>query len=364
MGRSSAAVPTWVMAYGRCSTTGPLRPPRVDDFGKAVLLNMLAGSPGSGDDDTWTDGTATATAEARFAGNSQEFGYDAGLGYVKLFDITGSGFSVSGSTVLSFSMGAIWEWARADDCDEVNDTCRHTADHTICNDGQYCNGVETCDLLADCVDGPVPSGNDGFDCTADACNENTDTCDHTPNDAACSDGQYCNGVEVCEVGRGCVDGPDPDCDDGISCTVDECVEASDSCTHMADNHLCDHGDECTVDICTDFGCYYVDRCGACCLEDDTCTDDVGRIACENARGVFHGLGTSCAGDNDGDGRDDACAGPVDEIPTVSEWGLAVVALLLLIGGKIYFGRRQRAYATSRAQIWLPRLMVVLATGTC
>ena len=31
--------------------------------------------------------------------------------------------------------------------------------------------------------------------------------------------------------------------------------------------------------------------------------------------------------------------PVPPIPTVSEWGLIVLALLLLIGGKIYFGRR-------------------------
>lgn len=32
------------------------------------------------------------------------------------------------------------------------------------------------------------------------------------------------------------------------------------------------------------------------------------------------------------------------IPTVSEWGLVIMALLLLVGGKVYFGRRQTAIA--------------------
>lgn len=32
----------------------------------------------------------------------------------------------------------------------------------------------------------------------------------------------------------------------------------------------------------------------------------------------------------------------EDIPTVSEWGIAIMALLLLIGGKVYFNRRRRA----------------------
>jgi len=30
----------------------------------------------------------------------------------------------------------------------------------------------------------------------------------------------------------------------------------------------------------------------------------------------------------------------NSIPTMSQWGLAVLTLLLLIGAKVYFGRRQ------------------------
>ena len=36
--------------------------------------------------------------------------------------------------------------------------------------------------------------------------------------------------------------------------------------------------------------------------------------------------------------------PSGNIPTVSEWGVAIMALLLLTGGKIYFTRRRRATA--------------------
>jgi len=39
--------------------------------------------------------------------------------------------------------------------------------------------------------------------------------------------------------------------------------------------------------------------------------------------------------------DDAVFAPecVGQIPTVSEWGLVILALLLLVAGKVYFGRR-------------------------
>ena len=35
---------------------------------------------------------------------------------------------------------------------------------------------------------------------------------------------------------------------------------------------------------------------------------------------------------------------VPPIPAVSEWGLVILALLLLAGGKVYFNRRRRAAA--------------------
>lgn len=67
-----------------------------------------------------------------------------------------------------------------------------------------------------------------------------------------------------------------------------------------------------------------------------------------------GCGVDDAADSDGDGvpdctdecpgADDALFAPEcqDAIPTVSEWGLVVLALLLLTAGKLFFGVRRRA----------------------
>jgi hypothetical protein len=70
----------------------------------------------------------------------------------------------------------------------------------------------------------------------------------------CDDGRFCNGREVCTAGR-CEPGNPAVCDDGISCTVDACVEASDSCIYTPDDTRCDDGAGCTVDTCDpDAGC--------------------------------------------------------------------------------------------------------------
>lgn len=61
-----------------------------------------------------------------------------------------------------------------------------------------------------------------------------------------------------------------------------------------------------------------------------------------AGGNFLGVGTVCTGlDDDQDGIDNACD-LVYTIPTMSEWGLVVLTLVLLIGAKIAFGRRTAA----------------------
>lgn len=55
-----------------------------------------------------------------------------------------------------------------DSCDP-NLGCVHVDISGLCNDGLFCNGVETCDPLTGCVAGVDP-------CNGDSCNENTDTC--------------------------------------------------------------------------------------------------------------------------------------------------------------------------------------------
>jgi hypothetical protein len=49
-------------------------------------------------------------------------------------------------------------------------------------------------------------------------------------DADCDDGIFCNGLEVCDAGQGCLAGTSPACDDGLSCTADACDETYDACS--------------------------------------------------------------------------------------------------------------------------------------
>lgn len=104
------------------------------------------------------------------------------------------------------------------------------------------------------------------------------------------DGLVCNGSSTCDAELGCVIAPPPSCDDGVACTVDTCDEAIDGCAHALNHGACDDGDVCTRDECTPGGCVNID---------DLCGD----------------------------------------IPTASHWGLAVLALCLLIAAKVRFRPR-------------------------
>jgi hypothetical protein len=88
---------------------------RIDDFGLDGALNLVYGTPDSADDQIWTDGIANITAEAKFAAFAQEFGYDSGSGYINVLDVSGNGFSVSGSGGVNFAPGSTWNWVRAGD---------------------------------------------------------------------------------------------------------------------------------------------------------------------------------------------------------------------------------------------------------
>ncbi|MFQ5514510.1 MAG: hypothetical protein ACE5FG_08715, partial [Myxococcota bacterium] len=126
-----------------------------------------------------------------------------------------------------------------DACDEASDTVTHTADDTLCDNGQFCDGAESCDALLDCQAGAAPTTDDGVACTVDGCDEVLDQVFHTPDDTLCDDALFCNGAETCDVALGCQIGTPPVVDDGVSCTVDVCDEILDAVTHTADDTLCD-----------------------------------------------------------------------------------------------------------------------------
>ncbi len=130
-----------------------------------------------------------------------------------------------------------------------------------CDDGDPCNGAETCDPTTGCGAGPPADCDDGNPCTDDSCSEfaHAPLCAHTPvldgtpcldadlcdgeelcvagvcvqgTPLNCSDGDACNGVETCDAASGCAAGVPVDCDDDDACTTDSCAAATGACEHM------------------------------------------------------------------------------------------------------------------------------------
>lgn len=72
---------------------------------------------------------------------------------------------------------------------------------------------------------------DEIDCTQDRCDATLGRCRHEPDDGACDDGGYCDGVERCAPRLGCLNGEPVACSDGDACTVDACDEPTRGCRH-------------------------------------------------------------------------------------------------------------------------------------
>ena len=125
---------------------------------------------------------------------------------------------------------------------QIGGICLVVGDPTpiICDDGLFCT-QDLRNLDGSCTHPPKPIVDDGIPCTVDACDEDTDSFTHTPNNAACDNGLFCDGEEICDMSQGCIDGPDPTSDDGISCTVETCNEEFDDFVTAADSSLCDDG---------------------------------------------------------------------------------------------------------------------------
>jgi hypothetical protein len=163
-----------------------------------------------------------------------------------------------------------------------------------CNDGNACNGAETC------VDGVCFPGSPFVCDDQDPCN-GVETCD--PGSGACvsgppcDDGDLCNGVETCDLANGCQPGtPVPPCTDDDACNGAESCNPADGTCLPGTPLACDDANVCTADSCdADLGCVNAAVPGACddgdaCTTGDTCLG-----------GSCVGIGTLC---DDGD----ACNG--------------------------------------------------------
>jgi len=286
-------------AYGSGFTTGF----RILDYSNEPLLQISFGDPGpvwiSGEpfvQDEWTHLVFTYDHEhvrlyqdGDLVDETQETrdihwgagGLDLTIGWAQWFftglidHVSMYAFALSEEDVQNLYNG------NPSDCEDDDD----------CDDGIYCNGAEACVDDA-CSTGTAVDCNDGVACTVDTCNESADACDNTPDNGICDDGQWCNGAETCDAVSGCQAGTTPCTDDGLFCNgTESCDEESDQCLHTGDP--CADGNDCTDDLCIET----IDTCrnlcnatgyGDPCCEDDACAAEA---ACE----------APVCNDQDGDG---------------------------------------------------------------
>lgn len=167
-----------------------------------------------------------------------------------------------------------------------------------CDDGIVCNGVESCNVDSGCTNPPDVNCDDAIGCTFDQCNEPDGSCSHLAQDFICDDGQFCNGVESCGA-MGCVAGTAPNCNDGIACTTDTCNTMTNSCKSVPNDSLCGCGETCNASaggcgsFCTVATCQgKVYACGDCVDNDGDCKIDSQDSQClgpcDNTEDSFYG----------------------------------------------------------------------------
>jgi len=154
---------------------------------------------------------------------------------------------------------------------EVRGFATTCASNAQCDDGAFCNGTEQC-LGGVCVAGTPVACNDNVTCTVDACNETTKACTHQASNAACDDGQVCNGAETCNLTLGCQSGTPLNCNDANACTTDSC-DPTLGCQHGTVS--CDDSNPCTTDACDSAaGCQHANNTNSCADDGNSCTTDV------------------------------------------------------------------------------------------
>ncbi len=123
-------------------------------------------------------------------------------------------------------------------------------DGTACDNGNVCDGEDRC-VQGNCTpSGPALDCDDGNPCTGDECNPVTGCANEPVQDGTpCDDEDLCNGGEVCQAGQ-CVSSEPLDCDDANACTEDTC-DPSAGCVHteLPEGSNCGEGRTCQRGLC-------------------------------------------------------------------------------------------------------------------
>ncbi|MEM6786454.1 MAG: hypothetical protein AAF928_06965 [Myxococcota bacterium] len=163
-------------------------------------------------------------------------------------------------------------------CNETNDSCTaNDPNGSSCNDGAFCNGADTC-LNGSCsqhTGNPCGSVGDGDSDCSEACNETNDSCTaNDPNGSSCNDNLYCNGTDSCLNGSCSVHSGSPcgSVGDGDSDCSESCNESTNSCTaNDPSGSPCNDGAYCNgTDTCNGSG-VCANHSGNPCGPSGTCT---------------------------------------------------------------------------------------------
>ncbi len=175
-------------------------------------------------------------------------------------------------------------------CDGVNKVCPTNLFQplsTPCDDSQFCSETDHCDGSGLCVPLSQRTCDDSVACTSDSCNETDDQCVHAPQNSLCDDGLFCNGFETCNAQTGCLDGTAVNCSDNNISSIATCFNIPDEngftwdsrnpftsvCVEDTNNQgHCNTGDETITHTCSVIDCNA--ECDATHSCDNKCVDSV------------------------------------------------------------------------------------------
>lgn len=178
-------------------------------------------------------------------------------------------------------------------------TCTPAPDDSPCDDGEPCNGPDSC-LQGSCISGNTPP-----DCTpANPCLEGIcqpgQGCvtSARADGSDCDNGNQCDGADACQQGQCLPTGPSRDCDDNNPCTTDSC-DPHNGCVHVqvadgtscADGLACNGEETCQAGNCQSTGAMNCDDANAC--TSDSCDDTLGCQHEQMPEGSNCGEGRTC-----------------------------------------------------------------------
>ncbi|MFQ5414599.1 MAG: hypothetical protein ACE5E6_09100, partial [Phycisphaerae bacterium] len=227
-------------------------------------------------------------------------------------------------------------------CDPVLEQCVAGVCETFCGNGVCEPDEDPTSCPGDCVECQDNSEcADGIACTVDICTA-ANVCDHVADDGACDNGLFCDGAETCSVVAGCETGtapcaPEEVCDEvddtcvppatGACCVVDQCVDdiTEDACNGLggsfSEGLAC--GDIACGPGCGDGVCEGTENCLNCvpdcgCTFPEACFGGLCQTFCGNGICEPNETPATCPGDCGGPGGCSSDQDCVDDLECTTD----------------------------------------------